>query len=239
MQRYRFYSQFRQPNKSVSAFVVELRSLAKDCDFGATLEENLRDKLVCGISNPAIQKSLLSQKNLTFKTAFEIAQSYESAAKNMSTLQESGHQIHDVHKLEVAASRVCYRCGQTGHRQEHCKYKSSTCHYCGKIGHIKPVCRSRKQTTRSFESRYSSPRPSDSLSRSSDSSPRPSDSSPRRPHRYRSFRSSQQNRAASEIKQIMEEPTTSTGGDIEPEVAIGSIPFDSNGIQFFVYMTAQ
>ena len=42
MQRYRFYSRFRQPNESVSAFVAELRSLAKDCDFGATLEENLR-----------------------------------------------------------------------------------------------------------------------------------------------------------------------------------------------------
>ena len=42
------------------------------------------------------------RKNLTFKTAFELAQSYESAKKNMSTFQESGHQFHDVRKLEVA-----------------------------------------------------------------------------------------------------------------------------------------
>ena len=88
-QHYRFFSRFHQPNKSVSAFVVELRSLAKDCDFGASLEDNLRDRLVCVISNHTIRKTLLSEKDLTFKKAFDIAQSYESAAKNLSTLQEN------------------------------------------------------------------------------------------------------------------------------------------------------
>lgn len=37
MQHYRFYSRFRQSNESVSAFVAELGSLAKDCEFGAAL----------------------------------------------------------------------------------------------------------------------------------------------------------------------------------------------------------
>ena len=68
MQRYRFYSRFRQPDESVSAFVAELKHLAKDCDFGAALEDNLRDHLVCGISDHSEQK-------LTFKRAFEIVTS--------------------------------------------------------------------------------------------------------------------------------------------------------------------
>ena len=46
MQRHRFYSCFRQSNESVSVFVAELSNLAKDCDFGVTLEDNLRDRLV-------------------------------------------------------------------------------------------------------------------------------------------------------------------------------------------------
>ena len=50
MQCYRFFSRLRQLNKSVSAFVSELRSLAKDCDFGASLEDSLRGRLVCGIT---------------------------------------------------------------------------------------------------------------------------------------------------------------------------------------------
>ena len=45
IQRYRFYSHFRQNEESVSIFVAKLRNLAKDCEFGEGLEENLRDKL--------------------------------------------------------------------------------------------------------------------------------------------------------------------------------------------------
>ena len=73
VQRYKFYSRFRQPNETISSFVAELRSLAKDCAFdGAALEENLRDRLVCGIADQTIQKRLLSEHNLTFKKAFEL-----------------------------------------------------------------------------------------------------------------------------------------------------------------------
>ena len=110
MKRYRFFSRFRQLNGSVSAFVAELRSLAKDCDFGASQEDNLRDRLVCGISNHTIQKSWLSEKDLTFKKAFDIAQSYESAAKNLSTLQETISNYQDVHQVR-ASSQPRYRCG--------------------------------------------------------------------------------------------------------------------------------
>ena len=69
----RLYSRFRQPDESVSAFVAELKHLAKDCDFGAALEDNLRDRLVCGISDHSLQKILLSEQKLKFKRAFEIA----------------------------------------------------------------------------------------------------------------------------------------------------------------------
>ena len=68
-----------------------------------------------------IQKSLLSEKDLTFKKVFDIAQSYESAAKNLSTLQETGN-YQDVHQVR-ASSRPCYRCGHSGHRPDQCKLR--------------------------------------------------------------------------------------------------------------------
>ena len=63
VQRFRFYCRFRQPEESDSTFVAELRNLAKDCDFGATLEDNLRNRLVCGIADQVLQKRLLSEQN--------------------------------------------------------------------------------------------------------------------------------------------------------------------------------
>lgn len=164
VQRYKFYSRFRQPEESVSTFVAELRNLAKDCDFGTALEDNLRDRLVCGVADSIIQKRLLAEPNLTFKKAFDIAQSQESAAKNVATLSQGG----SVHKLTLTSSTApCYRCGRKGHAQQDCKFKTATCHHCGKTGHIRPVCHTLKS------------------SRSSDSSRRDSSHHRNRPFRHR------------------------------------------------------
>lgn len=139
--------------------------------------------------------------------------------QRMSILQESGHQIQKVHRVDTVP-RPCYRCGQSGHCQEHCKFKSSTCHYCGKRGHIKIICRSQKSSSDSSSSiathaawnqsnhRHRHP------SRQTDSSPLQSEPSLSHPcHssyiRPRSFRSSQPSRS-SEIKHLSgEEPTES------------------------------
>ena len=60
VQRYIFDSRLRQPTESVSAYVAELRRLAHDCNFGTTLEQRLRDRLVCGMNDDRIQRRLLS-----------------------------------------------------------------------------------------------------------------------------------------------------------------------------------
>ena len=57
----------------------ELRSLVEFCNFGTALDDMLRDRLVCGINDSAIQRKLLSERNLTFDKALEMAQSHEVA----------------------------------------------------------------------------------------------------------------------------------------------------------------
>ena len=83
VQQFKFHSRFRKSEETVARFVSELRSLAKFCNFGAMLEDMLRDRLVCGISDVQIQRRLLAERTLTFTKALEIAQGLETAAKNM------------------------------------------------------------------------------------------------------------------------------------------------------------
>ena len=45
-------------------FVLQLCSLSENCGFGDTLEDMLRDRLVCGICNNAIQKRHLADSIL-------------------------------------------------------------------------------------------------------------------------------------------------------------------------------
>ena len=82
LERFRFHSCIRQQGITVSAFVAELRHLSQHCEFGDSLDDMLRDRLVCGINQASLQRRLLAEAELTFPKALEMAQAFESAEKN-------------------------------------------------------------------------------------------------------------------------------------------------------------
>ena len=47
----------------------------------------LRDRLVCGIANEAVQRRLLAEPKLTYEKAVELALSMETAARNVTELK--------------------------------------------------------------------------------------------------------------------------------------------------------
>ena len=72
VQRFKFNSRDRHPHETISAYVAELRRLSEFCEYGTTLDEMLRDRLVCGVLDEATQKRLV-ESELTFKRAFDLA----------------------------------------------------------------------------------------------------------------------------------------------------------------------
>ena len=82
----KFNARLRKPGESVASYVAELRSLSEHCEFNNTLEEMLRDRLVCGINNEHIQRRLLAGHSLDFKKALKIATSMETAIKSSREL---------------------------------------------------------------------------------------------------------------------------------------------------------
>ena len=59
------------------------------CQFGAFLNEALRDRLVCGLINTQSQKKLLTEKQLTFEKAVEIAMAMELANKQTKEFSQT------------------------------------------------------------------------------------------------------------------------------------------------------
>ena len=51
VRRYNFNSHIRKPEETVAEYVVQLRKLAEYCAFGSDVEDMLRDRIVCGISD--------------------------------------------------------------------------------------------------------------------------------------------------------------------------------------------
>ena len=102
LQRYNFCSAYRKKEQSICDFVAELKNLARNCDFGQMkvdaqltaqliLEEYLRDRLVCGVADSAIQRRLSGEADLDFKNALQTAFAMESAAVNTAQLNAAAH----------------------------------------------------------------------------------------------------------------------------------------------------
>ncbi|GBO04308.1 Uncharacterized protein K02A2.6 [Araneus ventricosus] len=155
-------------NETVSSYVTELRRLAEECNFGATLSERLRDQLVCGIKDEALQRRLLAESTLTFNEAFSRAVAAESAAEqakhihsqkfntgNSTNLirQHSNNNKRTFQKSSSSQSKpenaqsadvICYGCGGH-HDRSSCKFRDVTCRFCEKKGHIELACRAKRK----------------------------------------------------------------------------------------------
>ena len=123
-------------------------------NYGAILDDMLRDGMVCGINNASIQLRLLSEQGLTFEmtlgmetTARNVQTLQKSSGATVSTAENSDSSETPVHKFRRRASPGPERKPVTavvkgGHSSNKCCLKGAYCHACGKMGHIAPVCKS-------------------------------------------------------------------------------------------------
>ena len=71
----------------MSEFVAGLCRLSEYWQFASTLDDMLRDRLVCGIRDNHLKQRLLAETDLTFQKALDISQAIEAAERNARDLQ--------------------------------------------------------------------------------------------------------------------------------------------------------
>lgn len=102
VERFKFHSRLQKDGESVATFVACLRSLSEHCNFGESLEDMLRDRLVCGVNNHQIQKRLLAEPGLKYQKAVELALAMESASKNVGDLHMTKTNANSARSTERA-----------------------------------------------------------------------------------------------------------------------------------------
>ena len=161
-QRYRFYTLVQKKDETIPEFVAKLRQLSDGCKF-KELDNMLRDRLVVGCRDTTIQRKLLSESELTFEKALNIARAMEIADKDVENLRSIGklsdaETPDELHKIrlqkpktsqkqnpgstqaEVNAKKRCWRCGSANHTPPSCPFSKEKCFKCSQLGHTKSQC---------------------------------------------------------------------------------------------------
>ena len=75
VQRYKFNSRVRAAEESIATYVAALHQIAEYCDYKDSQQDMLRDRLVCGVNHQSIKRRLLTENDLTYEKALELAKS--------------------------------------------------------------------------------------------------------------------------------------------------------------------
>lgn len=168
-ERYRFRKRRQEEGESILQYISELKKLTKFCLFGAVLEENLRDQLICGIKSEAIRQRLFTEEQLSYANAVKIACAMEAAERDAAAVDRApegeGAALHAVAARRGRGSPArrdrggqrpegrnggfsdskskCYACGAHDHRSDSCRYSSFICGGCKQKGHLRRVCPNR------------------------------------------------------------------------------------------------
>ena len=85
-ERYRFSKRVQQDGETAAEYIANLKKMTTYCDFGASLNDYLRDRLVSGIRSETAKQRLLSEASLTLDQAVKIVTSLEQAEKSAAAL---------------------------------------------------------------------------------------------------------------------------------------------------------
>ena len=114
-ERFLFNSRQKNETESVDQYITALRTLAKTCNFCACLRDSLiRDRLVIGINNNALQKKLQQDRNLTLAKAIDICRSSESTKQQVKKIHADDDQAAS--EAEINAMFTNANKTQTGRR---------------------------------------------------------------------------------------------------------------------------
>lgn len=88
-EKFRYHKRNQGEGETVALYVAVLKRLSGQGEFGGYLEDELRDRFVCGLKCETVQKRLLTEKDLTFQKAVDHCVSAETAAHDVQQLNSS------------------------------------------------------------------------------------------------------------------------------------------------------
>ena len=123
--------------------MAELHSLARYCKFGVSMNDLLRDRIAFGINDkkhPMTTSVSRENAHLGFSIGYRCGHGECKEERDRTTNPCTKTDLcTEVYKITTTN---CYRCGNSGHTPDHCRFRHMKCLTCGKTGQIQSMCRS-------------------------------------------------------------------------------------------------
>ncbi|XP_047986786.1 uncharacterized protein LOC125226742 isoform X2 [Leguminivora glycinivorella] len=151
-ERYHFRQRRQNKDESITQYIAELKKLAKHCDFDSSLEDNLRDQLVCGLRSDVIRQRLFAEDGLKYDRAVQLACALEGAERDAAAVDQAGSSegrgpaegTAAVHALAASAARAQQWHGRrrgAGAAVARRPSGAALCNVCGASDHASTECR--------------------------------------------------------------------------------------------------
>lgn len=159
-ERYVFNSLVQSNEELMESFVMRLKKSVKNCKYNALEDELLRDRLVVGIRDDALRRSLLVKDELNVNTAISMCLVQE--ATDVQLREISNKKVEDVLHIRSTSSgayrsrgqqrnsddaKSCENCGYR-HFPKNCLAFGKQCYKCNKPNHFASMCRNRYRSPR-------------------------------------------------------------------------------------------
>ena len=166
MERHTFNNREQHEDELFDDYLTDLRMLMKNCNFCENcIDGLLRDRIVNGIRDDVVRKTLLSEKKLTLEATIEKCRAQEKAIQGMETMRKAKNQdeeeeINAVHfrnnsgekqqrginkgkRDYISRCKFCARSHMFG--RDFCPAWTKECRACGKLNHFSgsEVCKAR------------------------------------------------------------------------------------------------
>ncbi|UYV77008.1 hypothetical protein LAZ67_14002803 [Cordylochernes scorpioides] len=98
-ERFKFFSATQKDGESIDSFITELKGLSTSCEFESQKDSLIRDRIVYGIQDKALQERLLREPNLTLLKAIEMCKTDEISKQQIKIMQNNQN-ICQIRKYE-------------------------------------------------------------------------------------------------------------------------------------------
>ena len=157
-ERHKFFTLMQKPDETIDQYVTELRTKAKNCEFGDLTESLIRDRIICGVPDDNLRERLLRVQDLNLEAAVRMCRATETTKERMKEIKMEEKEVHAVksknhpkpfkqkHASKSFANKgypkkmqeQCKRCG--GMHGKDCPAMGQTCTKCGKRDDYARMC---------------------------------------------------------------------------------------------------